>query len=705
MIDTLKSLTYRWGNKPLRGSSLHEDWRLVSLVLIFSVGILLQLQELIPKASSHTLGLIFSFLGLASLPQKPTARLWFFATAALVLGAACAQFKLEKIHPQSLERETFVQLSGVVRSVEHRPEKPTRLTLDIHGINKETWLIGQKVRLTVRTEMPEQLYAGWLISLNAVLSSPSGAIVPGGFDFGSYNRIQGIVAQGFATSSVEVNESGQRSDKFLDYVENTRSQLAAKILNNIEQPLGGVAVALVTGQRQHIKPVTANNIRDAGLAHLLAISGLHMGLVTGSAFLIFELIFAGIGGIALRITPRKASAVFAWLFAVVYLVLSGGSTSTIRAFVMVTVAILALLTDRRVLSLRSIAIAAFIILLFNPHAILGAGFQMSFAATIGIVLAYDYLALRRDGKPDQNSVHQRPSIIRKVLLYFIAAAGTSFIAQLAVGPIALYHFQTFSLVGIFANIVAIPLMAFVVMPSAFLAIAFSTLGLEAPFLFIMEGGLYLVVEIATILAASPMSVIATTPFGIGLLISAAITFALLMIWRGALPLAIAVMALVVALAFDSKRPADVLIAGSGTIIAERGVGSNPSIIGGRRDGFRDDAWKRYWGHRHISSFQKLDRLCDSRGCKLRVTLSAGDLVESMVPMVVSKSLETTRKACNEGSIVIASYTHRRYCRGAIKFLSVQDIERFGPVGLWGEKSNENKLMITHQWSNPPKKDK
>lgn len=697
---TVRLLTYMRTNALQCISSLREDWRLICLVLIFSCGILLRLNDLSVEISTTHLGITFVALMLVCIPIAPTTRIWVFAVAALVLGNVTAQLKLEKIHPKTIERETFVQLSGFVKSVEYRLERPVRLTIQVDTIDKEKWLLGQRIRVSVRTEIPEQLKAGELVSFNAVLSNPPGAIVPGGFDFGQYNRLKGIAAQGFAASSVKVDSNVRHDTIFLDYIENTRSQLATMILKNIEQPLGGIAVALITGHRQHIMPETATIIREAGLAHLLAISGLHLGLVTGAAFLVLEFFLAGISGIALRVTPRKAAAVFAWLFALIYLGLSGAGTSTLRAFVMVTVAIIALMTDRRVFSLRSIAIAAFIILLFSPDALLSSGFQMSFAATIGIVVAYDYLSWRRENKPDEDFSNRRNSVFRKVLLYFLGAAGTSLIAQIAVGPIALYHFQTFSVAGIVSNIIAIPLMAFLVMPTAFLAMIFSTLNLEEPFLTVMEGGLYLILKIATIITESPISVISTTPYNSTLLIATGFSLIILMLWRSIIAIIVAALPVVFALALDTERPADILIAGSGNIIAERGLGGTPTIIGGRRNGFRDDAWKRYWGHRINSNFQKLERACDTRACKSLVHIPNGDQNMIQIPIVVSNSLEATREACSLSYVVIASYTHRRYCRGALKFLSKQDIEKYGPVGMWAKENNTLGPKIIHQWSNP-----
>lgn len=686
-------------------NSLREDWRLISLVIIFALGILIKLQFHPFELPSYILAILFIGVLTTSIPLKASNRVHLYAAAAFILGIASAQFKLEQLPQQTVERETFVQLNAVVKSIEYRIDRPTRITLEVRGIDKEQWLVGQNIRLIVRTEIPDGLYAGTRVTANAVLGPSPGAIVPNGFNFGQYNRFKGIAGQGFAASAIKVEKRGPPDSQFQNYIENTRSQLSSTILDNIDQPLGGIAVALITGQRQQISPKTAADIRDAGLAHLLAISGLHMGLITGAAFFIFEIIFASIGTVALRVTPRKLAAVAAWACALIYLGLSGAGTSTIRAFIMVSVAILAVLTDRRVLSLRSVAIAAFIILLISPDALLGSGFQMSFAATIGIVVSYDYLALWRQSKGDDKIKGGRSGLFTKIVFYFFSAAGTSLIAQLAVGPIALYHFQTFSLVGIIANVIAIPLMAFLVMPSAFLAILLSTIGFEAPLLAVMGWGLSLIAELATALAAIPMSVIATTPYGIELLFSVGIALAILMVWRNTFSLVIAISFVLLSLQLSGERPADVLIAGQGTIIAERGLAGNPAIFGGRRGGFRDDAWKRYWGHREREKFQTLDRSCDSRTCQTTVHFYTKGQGATQIPVVVSKSLETTRQACNSGFIVIASYTHKRFCRGALEFFSSEDVEKYGPIGLWSKKTSENTMNIRYQWSNPPTRNK
>ncbi len=674
----------------------HEDWRLITAVLAMAAGciVVFGVNASLPDSEFLIALSAASMLGMFFVPRDKRTAL--VPVGMFIVGLTVSQLRLEQLSPERIDREVFVSLTGVVERLEYRTDRPVRLTLEVQAADKEQWLVDKNVRLIVRTGYPPGLMAGAFVRMNAILTRSPGAIVPDGFDFADYSRFQGVVAQGFATSAIEIDTSETSDFSLVHFLENRRTGMANRILSTLEQPIAGVAIALTTGQRQYMDSKTSATLRDAGLAHLLAISGLHMGLITGAAFFLFELIFAAVPVIALKVTPRKSAAIAAWGFGLFYLGMSGASVSTIRAFVMVSIGIVAVLTDRRVISLRSIAIAAFIILFLSPEAILASGFQMSFAATIGIVVAYEYVSSIRSRKASQGQGAANSRHVKKIAKYFAGAAGTSLIAQLAVAPIALYHFQAISLVGIVTNAAAIPLMAFVVMPAAFLSMTFAAIGLEAPFLLVMEQGLVVVISVAQIFTSWDFSVFRGGPYAPVLLIAAGLALTLVMLWRHKTTLALATAVLFVAYPVSRITPADVLVSNEGRVIGVHADGQ-VFFIGGRRGGFRDQAWMRYWSEPNVSEAGTLKRQCDSRGCITHLTESRGDMINSNA-IATSKSVETTRYACSKGMIVFASYTHRRHCRGATLFLATEDIERYGPVGLW---YSDNRQTIRYRWSNPP----
>lgn len=673
---------------------LHEDWRLILVVSCFAMGCLIVLNTSIPHIPV-TYWTLLSFISFISIVlSKVRFRTALICVAALFAGCATSQAKLDQLPENELNRQSFVSISGNVEQIEYRTGKPMRLTMRVGDIDKNEWLKGQRIRLSVRTKVPIAVESGDKISIRALLEPMRGKITPDGFDFALHNRLQGVAAQGFATSQVML-EQPAHVNSWRVKIQNIRNAIAVRVLSQVDQPLGGVAVALTTGQRQYIDNQTAANLRDAGLAHLLAISGLHMGLITGAAFFIFELLLAAVPAVSLRYQPRKVAAVIAWLFGLGYLALSGGSTSTIRAFIMVSIAILAVLTDRRVISLRSVSIAALVVLILSPSAISSVSFQMSFAATIGIVIAYDQFNRWRRERPKTTTWSVGKSGWRKATIrYFAAAASTSLIAQLAIAPIALYHFQAISVVGIIANVIAIPVMAFVVMPAALLALLLMSVGMDIPLFWVMQSGLGVIIQVAEYTANIPYSVLRAGPFHWPLMGISGACFLAAMLVRRTAAIAVSGAVILFSAAIFVRAPATILLDNGGRVIAVRQANGSITIAGGRRGGFRDEAWQRYWNVKPGTPTEKLANTCDGRACKY------GSAAETKALHIVrSMSLDVTRRACNAGYIVIAPYTHERHCRSAVAFLSIEDIDRYGPAAVWLSYASDDQKKLRYKYIN------
>ncbi len=225
-------------------------------------------------------------------------------------------------------------------------------------------------------------------------------------------------------------------------------------------------------------------MRVTNLAHLLAISGLHMGLLAGFVFATLRYLFAAIPAIGLRLPAKKLAALCALPVAAAYLALSGGNVATERAFIMVAVALTAVLLDRRAFSLRAVAFAAIIVLILRPEALLAPGFQMSFAATTALVAVYTWI---RDHQIPLGPRWTRP--ITAVLI-------SSTVAGLATAPIAAAHFNQFAHYGLIANLLSVPLMGVLVMPAAVVAAFLMALGLEWIALWVMGKGVAWILGVA-----------------------------------------------------------------------------------------------------------------------------------------------------------------------------------------------------------------
>lgn len=251
---------------------------------------------------------------------------------------------------------------------------------------------------------------------------------------------------------------------------------------------GASAAAIMTGDRSGMGQCTLTDLRASNLAHLLAISGLHIGLSTGFVFAVIRYGLALVPAIALRWPAKKVAAVFAMIVGAFYLLLSGGNVATERAFIMAAVMLVAVLLDRRALTLRAVAIAAVIVLIWQSEAMTGPGFQMSFAATTALVAAF--AGLRRF------DLSRLPKWTRPILSVVVS----SFIAGLATASFAAAHFNQIAHYGLIENLLSVPLMGILVMPAAVLAVCLAPFELWGIGLWAMEQGLRWILFVASFVA-------------------------------------------------------------------------------------------------------------------------------------------------------------------------------------------------------------
>ncbi|SDD63791.1 ComEC/Rec2 family competence protein [Kordiimonas lacus] len=646
---------------------VHGEWRLMIMVAAFASGCLLQI---VPNSEILTLSwLLFMAASVlvAAFVARQLQRTAVQMILALLMGMVCAAARIDRLHAPAFGPERYVSLEGSVKTVEARPGGSTRLIVLPSAMEGETESLPLSVRLLVRTDIRGELTPGTMVRTQALLHEPRGAITPDGFNFARKAYFDGIGAEGFAVAPIDVLGMPETGGLGVAAgIEGIRQQVAQRIMARQPDQSGAVAVALLVGYRHYLTDQTVDDFRDAGLAHLMAISGLHMGLITTAAFFLFEFLFAAFPGIALRVPPRKLAAVAAWSVALGYLLLSGMSTATVRAFIMVSIGLLAILLDRRVLSLRNVAIAAGIILSLWPEAILSVGFQMSFSATSALVVAYERLAKSTFRMP------MGQGLLAKVGRFLAMTAFTTIVAEVAVAPFALYHFQATPLVGLGANLLAVPIVSLVVMPLALLALLVMPLGWDGPVLHLMGAALDLVRGVAGTFGAPSYGVAHIPQQSAAFIVVASIVLFLCLLLKSRTVWVPVVAGLLAAPFLYQDARNDLLIDSGGNIVA---VFDQPAgrfdISGGRRGSFRDDAWARYWGISPDEVPGRLKRQCDSDGCLTR--LPTGLVVAR------ARSLGGMRRDCVQADIVIMPVRWRRYCRGDGVKLSEEGLARYGPV--------------------------
>ena len=256
-----------------------------------------------------------------------------------------------------------------------------------------------------------------------------------------------------------------------------RQTITTKIRAVLKGVSGTIAAALMTGERSAIPEDVMTAIRDSGLAHLLAISGLHIGLVAGIIFFGARGLLALIPPLALRFPIKKWAALAAIAGAFAYAFIAGATVQTQRALLMVGMVLVAVILDRRGLSIRLVAWAALAILVVAPESLLGPSFQISFAAVTALIATYETLSERRQYREYEHS--RLPPWVREAMFYLAGVALTTLIAGVATAPFAIFHFNRFAGYGLAANLIAVPVTALWVMPWAMAAFLLMLFGFEA----------------------------------------------------------------------------------------------------------------------------------------------------------------------------------------------------------------------------------
>ena len=515
---------------------------------------------------------------------------WRLVITGLILalaGFSVAGLRAHSVAETVLGYRYYGPVEGRIVAIDRSASDAVRLTLDrvrLKGLPPAR--TPARVRIALHGVQgylaPEP---GLAVIATAHLSPPGGAVEPGGFDFRRQAWFQRLGAVGYTRVPVLAYAPHEGREASLA-VYRLRMRISAAVQEALPAPVGGFAAAITTGDRSGIDRAVLEALRASNLAHLLAISGLHMGLLTGFVFAALRLGLAAVPGAALHWPIRKIAAGAALAAGSAYLALSGGNVATERAFVMVAVMFAAILVDRRAVTLRSVAVAAMIVLTLRPEALYGPGFQMSFAATTALVAAYGGL------RGHQWSPSRWPFWLRLVG----GVALSSFVAGMATAPISAAHFNQVPHYGLVANIVSVPLMGAVIIPGAVLAALLAPLGLSWLGLKLMEWPILWILSVARTVAEWPGSVSAVIAPGQAVLPLMALgaLWAVVVRGRGRM-LGVPVILLALALWTRAERPL-ALVSQSGGLIGVM-TPQGRALSKPRGDGFAAESWLENDGDR------------------------------------------------------------------------------------------------------------
>lgn len=472
-----------------------------------------------------------------------------------------------------LGRAAMVEMQAAVIAVEPQAARGvTRLTLAPDARPD----LPAKVRVNAPPEdLPGDLEAGDTVRVKARLMPPPAAALPGGYDFAMGAYFAGIGATGRAIGKVERVSAGKQGPGL-------RERLARHIAGRLPGPEGAIAVAFATGEQAGISEADAEAMRRSGLAHLLSISGLHVSaLIGGVMFLIYRLLALS-PTLALRFPLILIAACAGALAGLGYTLLTGAQVPTVRSCVAALLVIAGLALGREAISLRLVAVGALVVMVFWPEAVIGPSFQMSFAAVTAIVALYewprtrDFFARREEG------------LARRMMRGFGALLVTGIAVELVLMPIALYHFHRAGVLGSLANLVAIPLTSFVVMPAEALALTLDLVGLGAPLWWVTGRALALLLALAHHVSALPFAVMTTPAIGGTAFALTMVGLLWLMLWRGRLRLAGAGAALLGVILIALAPTPDILVTADGRHVAVRADDGSYALLRARAGDYMRD---------------------------------------------------------------------------------------------------------------------
>jgi competence protein ComEC len=333
--------------------------------------------------------------------------------------------------------------------------------------------------------------------------------------------------------------------------------LAEHVRAVVPGPAGGIAAAFASGDRGGIPPSDDQAMRDAGLTHLLSVSGLHVSAVVGFAWLLVIRGLALWPWLALRVRLPLVAAVAGAITGVAYTLLTGAEVPTVRSCLGALLVMAALAMGRSPLSMRLLALVAWVILVFEPEAAMSPSFQMSFGSVMAIIAVHA-------SAPARAFLAPRPEAwVIRIGRHLAMILLTGMVIDLALMPIALYHFHRAGLYGAMANVFAIPLTTFITMPLIAVALGLDIIGLGMPAWWLVGRSLDLLLAIAHWTAARPGAVTLLPAFG-GWRFAAFIAGMLwLALWRGRIRLLGLIPAVIAAMSLALIRPPDLLIPGDG----------------------------------------------------------------------------------------------------------------------------------------------
>jgi competence protein ComEC len=650
------------------------------------------------------LALLFGALAFAARRRRLPFAL-FVGACAVCAGFLSMGVRTARVAAPVLDHIRIVKLQGFVEEIDMR-RLGARLILRVEDAgDMPAGIAPRRVRVTTR-KAPEAA-AGDYVALTARLLPPSHASLPGGYDFARDAYFAGIGAVGStlgAITAVPPPADAPLALRFGAAIDHARNALAARVDAIIGGDEGAIAAAMVTGKRDFLSNDAKGLIREAGIFHIITISGVQMTLVAGIFFWTARRLLALSPTLALRYPIKKWAAAIAVTGAIAYDVCTGSRVGTERALIMTLIVLGAVIVDRRALTMRNLAFAVLAVVALEPEAILGVSFQLSFAAVGALVAVLEarmaraetsgdpFMPTPREPKRGALALHLVDKPIGLILATFCATSATaSFMA---------YHFHDLSPYVLIGNPLTLTVIEFFAVPGALIGTALYPLGLDAPVWLYVGAGIRFILWVARFIADAPGSTLhvrAFAPYALPFLSLAVIS---ILVWRSWALRATAIPLALIGLIGAAGGPRyDVIIAPGGEQVGLRDADGRLNVIGKRFNAFAVEQWLSADGDgRAGTQARDGESPCDRFGC-------VGALPEGQSLALVEDRL-AFEEDCGRAAIVVSPLSAPAGCK-AEQVFDERRLAQTGAVGLvWDGAAfgleTDRALLEDRPWSPAPR---
>ena len=629
-----------------------------------------------------------ALLGFALLPGRSGRALGWFALAAC-LGCALIWARANAVEAPRLSRPIVTEFGARVEAVDFLAAKSSVRLL----LAPDDPALPPRVRVSVdESDAPAAITAGARIGVRARLAPPPPMALPGTYDFARDAWFKQIGAVGKALVPVTLTAPAEAHG-----FERLRHQLRRQIAERLPDREAGIAIALATGDQNGVSEADAEAMRRSGLTHLLSVSGLHIAAVVAAAMLLSLRALALSEYLAIRFNLVLVSAGVAAAAGVGYTLLTGAQVPTVRSCVAALLVLAGIALGREAISIRLIAIGALLVLLFRPESLAGASFQMSFAAVTAIVALHSTKFAR------ETFQRREEGLLGRAGRALVATIATGLVVELALIPLALFHFHKAGLYGVAANVIAIPLTTFLIMPVELAALTLDRIGLAGPLWMLCGYAIKALLGMAHVVASAEGAVAMLPSMPAWAFAGTLVGGLWLCLWHGKIRRWGLIPALAgVGGALTAPTP-DILVSGDGRHLAAVERDGRPYVLRERTGDYMQSLLSEASGFDGVPLLLegRSYAACSKDACVAAIRSEGRDLRLLATRSSARLDWNALTLACAQADIVVSDRRLPRGCRPLWLKLDRTKLEKTGGVALYlpsGRVDTVASLLGDHPWA-------